>query len=117
MLIAKGFKTSKKSKKKQTAHAMAGHSSTTPDHAHLTSGHHQAIVATLALLPYLRTCNQSVTTSASPQDQPGTEEEGGAACKSSAGGTGDGHWINLLLVGLGGGALPMFVNKCFPNVS
>ena len=33
---------------------------------------------------------------------------------SGRGGTG--HRIDLLLVGLGGGALPMFVNKCIPNV-
>jgi hypothetical protein len=25
--------------------------------------------------------------------------------------------MKLLLVGLGGGALPMFINKCIPNVS
>ena len=28
-----------------------------------------------------------------------------------------GHNIDLLLVGLGGGALPMFINKRIPNVS
>jgi hypothetical protein len=46
----------------------------------------------------------------------------GGASKSvaRAGGMGEGfdaQQMKLLLVGLGGGALPMFINKCIPNVS
>ena len=44
----------------------------------------------------------------------------GEACKSEAKARGMGEGpdarIDLLLIGLGGGALPMFINKCIPNV-
>ena len=114
---AKSSKTSKKSKKKQTSHTAV----LTPDHTHLTFGHHRAIIATLALLPHLRTHSTHTQSTDAPSDQPESAEGVGGACKGEAraGGTGldvDAQ-MNLLLVGLGGGALPMFINKCIPNVS
>ena len=102
-------KTSKKSEKKQTTHTTV----LTPDHTHLTCGHHQAIIATLALLPNLLTQSTRTQSTAAPSSQSETEERGGGACKSEIGGTG----TCSVVVGLGGGALPMFINKCIPNVS
>ena len=105
----KSFRTSKKSKKKQpTAHTAV----LTPDHTHLTCGHHQAMIASLALLPQLLAQSTHTPSTAASTSQSVTE---GGACKSEAGGMG--VRIDLLLIGLGGGALPMFINKCIHNVS
>ena len=111
--VAKTSKPSRKSKKKEHAH----HSSTNFDHAHLAFGHHQAIVASLALLPCLQ--EHFVGSSSSPSGRPEQSgEEKGGPFESDFGQTeDDGHQLNLLLIGLGGGALPMFVNKYIPNVS
>ena len=114
---AKSSKTSKKSKKKQTAHT-AVHS---PDHTHLTFGHHKTIIATLALLPHLQAHSTHTLSTNAPSDQSESAEGVGGACKSDAIARGmraglDAR-MDLLLVGLGGGALPMFINKCIPNVS
>ena len=109
---AKHSKSSKKSKKKQPS---AYHTSSVIDHTHLTFGHHQAIVASLALLPNLQTFTDPSNTASSSQLE--AEERGEALkCSTMTEGRG-GHRIDLLLVGLGGGALPMFINKCIPNVS
>ena len=111
--IAKSSKTSKKSKKKQTAHTAA----LTPDHTHLNFGHHKAIIATLALLQHMLAHSTHTPSTAAPSSHSEITE---GACKSEVGviRTGDlGAWIDLLLVGLGGGALPMFISKCIPNVS
>ena len=114
MHTAKSSKTSKKGKKKQTAHTAA----LTPDHTHLTFGHHKTIIAVLALLPHLLTHS---THAAAPSDQSESLEGVGGASKSEAGAGGREEGLdtqmNLLLIGLGGGALPMFINKCIPNVS
>ena len=106
-------KTSKKSRKKQHAH----HISTTFDYAHLTFGHHQAIIASLALLPCLQ--KHYVGSSSPPSGRPEQSgKEKGGPCKGKFGETGsEGHRMDLLVIGLGGGALPMFVNKYIPNVS
>jgi hypothetical protein len=114
---AKSSKTSKKSKKKQTAHTAM----LTPDHTHLTFGHHKVIIATLALLPQWQACSTHTQTTDAPSNQSESAEGVGGAYKGAAGARTLGDGINapikLLLVGLGGGALPMFINKCIPNVS
>ena len=110
--IAKSSKISKKSKKKQTAHTAA----LTPDHTHLNFGHHKAIIATLALLQHLLAHPTHTPSAAAPSSHSTAE----GACKSEAEDrqTGDlSAQMDLLLVGLGGGALPMFISKCIPNVS
>ena len=90
------------------------------DHTHLCFGYHHAIVAALSLLPRLQS---TVTSDLSPDPQRSREEGGalnerGGACKSEAEMIGeDGQRIDILIVGLGGGALPMFLSKCIPNVS
>ena len=90
------------------------------DHTHLCFGYHHAIIAALSLLP----CLQSTATSDLSPDPQRTREkreapsERGGACKSKAELIGeDGQRIDVLIVGLGGGALPMFLSKCIPNVS
>lgn len=109
MCIAKTSKTSKKSKKKQVAHLTAP---VVVDHTHLCFGYYHGIVAALSLVPYLRS-----TKSDSSSGQPKTDERGGA-CNSEAGETGgESPRFDLLVVGLGGGALPMFLSKCALNVS
>ena len=114
---AKSSKTSKKSKKKQTAHTAV----LIPDHTHLTFGHHKAIIAALALLPHLLPHSAHPQGTDAPSDLSEPAEKVGGACKNEvqAKGTGEGLDVemNLLLIGLGGGALPMFINKCIPNVS
>lgn len=108
-IVAKN-KTSKRSKKKQAAHSVA---LLTPDHTHLTFGYHKAIVAALALLPCL-----SVDASAAPSDQSESVKGANGARRTTCGGEEViSHQMNVLVVGLGGGALPMFINKCIPNVS
>ena len=111
---AKSSKTSKKFKKKQTTHTAV----LTPDYTHLTFGHHKAIIAALALLPHLlpHSAHPQSTTDI-PFDRSESAEGVGEACKHEAKAIGLESWINLLLIGLGGGALPMFINKCIPNVS
>ena len=114
---AKSSKTSKKGKKKQTAHTVV----LIPDHTHLTFEYHKAIIATLALLPHLLTQSTHTPSSDAQSGQSESVEGVGGACKSEAGArrTGEGldARMKLLLIGLGGGALPMFINKCIPNVS
>ena len=92
-----------------------------PDHTHLTFEYHKAIIATLVLLPHLLTQSTHTPSSDAQSGQSESAEGVGGACKNEArtGRTGEGldARMNLLLVGLGGGALPMFVNKCIPNVS
>ena len=84
------------------------------DHTHLTFGHHKAIITTLALLPHLLT---HFTYTAAPSDQSESVEGVGGACKSEAREVrGLDTWMNLLLIGLEGGTLSMFINKCIPNV-
>ena len=86
----------------------------TPDHTHLTFGHHKAIIAALALLPQLQ-----ITGTSCDQSEPAEGVEGACKSASKAGRAGEGvdARMKLLVVGLGGGALPMFINKCIPNVS
>ena len=90
----------------------------TPDHIHLTFGHHKAIIAALALLPHLKSHSAQTQSTDAPSDQSELVERVGGACKSEArAGEGFDAQLNLLVIGLGGGALPMFTNKCIPNVS
>ena len=97
----------------------------TPDHTHLTFGHHKAIIAALALLhvhvPHLQPHSAYPQSTDAPSDLSGPAERVEGACKSEARAKGMGEGLdaemNLLLIGLGGGALPMFINKCIPNVS
>ena len=94
----------------------------TPDHTHLTFGHHKVIIAALALLPQLQTCCTCTQSTDNPSDQSKSAMGVGEACKSAskAGGMPEGvdpQQMKLLVVGLGGGVLPMFINKCIPNVS
>ena len=109
----------KKSKKRQTAHTAV----LTPDHTHLISGHHKVIVATLALLPQLQAHSTRTQSTDAAADQLKLAEGVVGAYKGAArtGGMAeeglDAQQMKLLLVGLGGGALPMFINKCIPNVS
>ena len=115
-ITAKSSKTSKKSKKKQTAHTAV----LTPDHTHLIFGHHKTIIATLALLPHLLTHFSHTPSTATSISQSESVEAVGGACKNEAGARQTGvaldAQMNVLVVGLGGGALPMFINKCIPNV-
>lgn len=106
-------KPPKKSKKKQHTH----HTSTIFDHTHLIFGHHQAIIASLALLPCVQKLSVSTSSLPSRRLEPSKEEKGGAYKGDFCETGGEGHRMDLLLIGLGGGALPMFVNKCIPNVS
>ena len=72
------------------------------------------MIVSLALLRSPQTSFSLTSTTSSDQL---TAEEGSGACKSvpgeMKGGVGQ---MDFLLVGLGGGALPMFLNKCIPNV-
>ena len=93
----------------------------TPDHTHLTFGHHKAVIATLALLPQLQAHSTHTQSTDDPSNQSESAEGVEEACKSASQAGGAGESIDarmkLLVVGLGGGALPMFINKCIPNVS
>ena len=92
----------------------------TPDHTHLTFGHHKAIIATLALLPHLQAHSTHTQSTDTPSDQSESVEGVEGACKNEARAGGMRESLDvrmdLLLVGLGGGALPVFINKCIPNV-
>ena len=114
--IAKSSKMSKKSKKKHCSYQ----TTTVVDHTHLTFGCHQAFIASLALIRSLQASYSLTSPTSSSQIE---NEVKGGACNIVTSGPGAGVMnggvgpVNFLLVGLGGGAFPMFLNKHIPSVS
>ncbi len=78
------------SKKKKKSKGGSAASSTKLQHSSLSSGHHNAMVGSLAFLSTMF-----------------KEGESGHSLED----------VKMLLVGLGGGALPLFISKCLQNVS
>ena len=90
MFIHYYFIAAPKTSKKKKSKSDSAVSATTLQHSFLCHGHHNALVASMAFLSTMF-ANGEVSQSL--------------------------REVKMLLVGLGGGALPLFISKCLHNVS
>ena len=88
-----GMGLQKKKKKARKGKALSASTSLLPDSSYLTFAYHRAILATLSLTPDI--------------------VGGGGGGGGGRGGVGR----HVLIVGLGGGALPTFIHRYLPQVS